>query len=816
MQVTIERVRRWLVGIALVVVVLIGAVFGYARYRAHRFLTRLPKQLGIDISSESNGVTWSQSARGKTIFTIHAAKAVQRHDGKTTLHDVVIILYGRTEDEQHKERTDRIYGNEFEYDQPNGVIRAVGEVHIDLQAPGATDPHAAVAAARKANTQEELKDHDVIHVRTSGLVYLQKLGVAATDEALDFHANGVDGDAKGADYDADTGVLILRNDVKLRSTRPGSESAEVFANRAELDRMQHKAVFNVAHYRSPERNLTADNLFLDLRENGSPQHARAEGHVVLIGQDGSRVETPHAETNLSEENQPQLLKMTDGVRYTSDTASSESRAVEVKFNKFGRAETADLSGSVRGNETSAVEKRSVSADHVNLHFASTGKGPASLRQIRATGAAHVSTTPLVTPKGSSPASTLLSADTLVADVEGEGKLAHIKHLTGEGHTAMEQALADGSLRKSTSDHLDAHLSAPSKNLPTNAGAKKPATQQIPLETAVQTGNVVILDRQMPTPGKKPKSTSVSPAATESHATAARAEFDGPTNRVVLTGSPRIDSGGTNIMADRIGLNRATGDADATGSVKGSYASEPGRDPMHVLAGSAELHHATSSASFFGGNGGNARLWQGSSMVEAPVIDLDQKTQTLHAHSDHTDAKNAVRTSLLNQQSSGPSKASTTANPRSAIGSVTRIVASDLVYRGDLPQPTAVFSGGARVQNGDGVIVSDLVTATMKPTADKTAPQGGALLMAGAVDHIVAEGAVHLQQAGRTGTGSRLTYDVAEGDFVLSGSPDAPPRVTDLQRGQVTGASLLFHAGDDSVVIVAAPGKRVRAETRVKR
>ncbi|WP_187290257.1 hypothetical protein [Terriglobus saanensis] len=812
---TIERVRRWLVVIALAVLVLLGAVFGYARYRAHRFLTRLPKQLGIDVTSETNGFTWSQSVKGKTLFTIHAAKAIQRHDGKTTLHDVVIILYGRTVDEQHKERTDRIYGNEFEYDQPNGVIRAVGEVHIDLQAPGATDPHAAVAAARRAGSQDESQEHDVIHVRTSGLVFLQKLGVAATDEPLDFHANGVDGDARGADYDSDTGVLILRKDVKLRSTRPGSESATVFANRAELDRLQHKAVFNVAHFQSPERNLTADNVFLDLRDNGSPQHARAEGHVVMIGQDGSRVETPHAETNLSENNQPQFLKMIDGVRYTSETAASESRAVQVKFNKFGRAETADLSGSVRGNETSVVEKRSVSADHVNLHFSSVGKGPASLREIKATGAAQVTTTPLATPKGSGPASTVLSADTLVADLDGEGKLAHITHLTGEGHTAMEQTLADGGLRKSTSDHLDAHLSAPSKVLPANAGPKKPAKQEIPLESAVQTGNVVILDRQMPAPAKKPKSSSAATAATESHATAARAEFDGPTDRVVLTGSPRIDSGGTNIVADRIGLNRSTGDADATGNVKGSYASEPGRDPMHVLAASAEFHHAASSASFFGVNGGNARLWQGSSMVEAPVIDLDQKTQTLHAHTDHIDAKNTVHTSLLNQVSSGPPKASATVKPRPANGGVTRIVASDLLYRGDLPQPTAVFSGGARVQNGDGIIVSDVVTATMKPAADKTTPQAGAM-MAGAVDHIVAEGAVHLQQTGRSGTGSRLTYDVAEGDYVLSGTPDAPPHVTDAQHGQVTGASLLFHAGDDSVVIVAAPGKRVRAETRVKR
>jgi lipopolysaccharide export system protein LptA len=815
MQVTIERVRRWLVVIALAVIVLIGSVFGYARYRAHRFLARLPKQLGIDITSETNGFTWSQSVKGKTLFTIHAAKAVQRHDGKTTLHDVVIILYGRTVDEQNKERTDRIYGNEFEYDQPNGVIRAVGEVHIDLQAPGASDPHAAVAAARHSGLQDEPLDDGVIHVRTSGLVFLQKLGVAATDEPLDFHANGVDGDAHGADYDADSGVLILRKDVKFRSSRPGNESSQILADRAELDRLQHKAVFNFAQYHSQQRNLSADHLFLDLRQNGSPKHARAEGHVVVLGQEGSRIETPHAESDLTEDNKPQLLRMTNGVRYLSKTSNGESRSAEVRFNRFGRAETADLSGSVQGYETTALEKRSVSADFVKLHFTSVGKGPALLRQIKATGAARVSTAPVTTPKGSGRSSTLLSADTLVADVDGDGKFAHVTHITGDGHAAMEQTIADGGLRKSTSDRLEATLRAPASAPSTNAATKKSAKQDLPIESAIQTGNVVILDRQFAAPSRKPKSSSTS-SVTESHATAARAEFDGTTDRVLLTGSPRIDSGGTNIVADRIGFNRSTGDADATGNVKGSYASEPGRDPMHVLAGSAEFHQTASSASFFGVNGGNARLWQGSSMVEAPVIDVDQKAQSLHAHTEKSEAKDSVHASLLNQQSGVPRKTSSSGNARGSAGGITRIVASDLFYRGDLPQPTAVFSGGARVQNGDGVIVSDLVTATMKPVADRSRSQAAPMLMAGAIENIVAEGAVHVQQTGRSGTGSRLTYAVPEGDFVLSGTPDAPPRVMDLQRGQITGASLLFHAGDDSVVIVAAPGKRVRAETRVKR
>src|SRR5260370_38244171 len=102
-----------------------------------------------------------------------------------TLHDVGIVLYRRKED-----RADRIYGNEFEYDQKNGVVRAVGEVHIDLQAPEAADANAKMdyAAGKDLHGgkpgEQESKDARLIHVTTSGLVFLQKLGVAATDKGI--------------------------------------------------------------------------------------------------------------------------------------------------------------------------------------------------------------------------------------------------------------------------------------------------------------------------------------------------------------------------------------------------------------------------------------------------------------------------------------------------------------------------------------------------------------------------------------------------------------------------------------------------------
>ena len=91
--------------------VVLAGFFGYARYKLHRALVDLPGRLGATITKEFNGYTYSQSDHGKTVFTIHASKAVQHTDGTLTLHDVSMILYGKKGD-----RADRISGDEFEYD----------------------------------------------------------------------------------------------------------------------------------------------------------------------------------------------------------------------------------------------------------------------------------------------------------------------------------------------------------------------------------------------------------------------------------------------------------------------------------------------------------------------------------------------------------------------------------------------------------------------------------------------------------------------------------------------------------------------------
>ena len=60
----------------------------------------------------------------------------------------------------------------------------------------------------------------------------------------------------------------------------------------------------------------------------------------------------------------------------------------------------------------------------------------------------------------------------------------------------------------------------------------------------------------------------------------------------------------------------------------------------------------------------------------------------------------------------------------------------------------------------------------------------------------------------------MTYTGSNGEYVLTGTPAAPPRMTDAARGNVTGEALIFDSRDDSVSIEGG-GHETRTETTVR-
>jgi lipopolysaccharide export system protein LptA len=80
-----------------------------------------------------------------------------------------------------------------------------------------------------------------------------------------------------------------------------------------------------------------------------------------------------------------------------------------------------------------------------------------------------------------------------------------------------------------------------------------------------------------------------------------------------------------------------------------------------------------------------------------------------------------------------------------------------------------------------------------------------------VDSMTARGHVTLTSRERRGTGEKLVYSSQSGEYVLTGTAAAPPRMSDPTRGTVTGEALIFHSRDDSVSIEGG-GRKTTTET----
>jgi lipopolysaccharide export system protein LptA len=324
------------------------------------------------------------------------------------------------------------------------------------------------------------------------------------------------------------------------------------------------------------------------------------------------------------------------------------------------------------------------------------------------------------------------------------------------------------------------------------------------------------------------------------ATAGRAVYEGAGQWLHLTLGPRVEDGGLQMTADKIDVSQDSGDAFAHGNVKATWADtgagqagKPqngaagqgsvalgGQGPAHVIAAEAQLHRATGEATFRG----HARLWEQANSVAGPVIVLDRQRQTLVARS--ADAAEPVRAVLLNAGGAEPGRANgkdggrapgvdsgKNAAGRPAAPSVIRVRGGDLKYSG--AERKAVMRGGALgnvvAETGTAASVSDEVELTLLPPGNHAGKDGGQAQ----VDRMTARGRMVLTFDVRRATGEQLVYSGETGEYVLTGTAAAPPKMTDPARGTVTGEVLIYHSRDGSVSVEGG-GRKTTTETRAPR
>jgi lipopolysaccharide export system protein LptA len=833
-RLTIERMRTLVLAAGALLVVALVAVLAIGRWKSHFNLKEIPKRLGIDIQQEANGVTYTQAHGGHTLFKIHASKVVQlKQGGRALLHDVQIELYG-----EEGSRVDRIAGDEFEYDQKNGTATAAGPVEITLMrpveapalAPKAT-PDRAPKATPLANAALTASQGE-IHVKTSGLTFDQKSGVATTAERVEFAITQGKGSSIGATFDSDKGQLVLDHAVEL-DVKNGTEKVLLHAQHAEFERASLLCRMHGAEASFRGGEASAGDANLLFRQDGSAVRLDASNGFSMTTATSAHVAAPRGSLDFNEHNQPWHGRMEGGA--TLDSSSDDRQihgaapTADLAFTAQGRLRHAHLEKGVviHSDETSAAgepngEPLKVSRDWrspvADLDFREANKGQVELASVTGTGGVLITGQ---TQRGNGPVTPSRMAADQVTAAFGDGQV--LTTAVGTGHASLQQTTSSGAKQTTSGDRIEASFAPPSARVSKNGtkgraesapAAGSPAAAQI--QSAAVDGDVVLVQEPAIKPGTEPSATL--------RATAGRAVYEGSGEWLHLTVNPRVEDGGLQLTADRLDVSQGSGDAFAHGNVKATWAGRPaaksgpqvaragsgsgqeisalgGQGPAHVIAAEAQLHQATGEATFRG----QARLWQQANSITAPVIVLDRTRQTLVARS--AGAGDPVRVVML---SAGGMNAGKAGHSGSVAGpSVILVRGGDLKY--SEAERKAVMHGGAAgsvvAETGSATSTSNELELVLLPPGNHAGKDGGPAQ----VDSMTASGQVVVSSQGRRGTGDRLVYSSEPDEYVLTGSASNPPRMTDPARGTVTGASLIFNSRDDSVSI-EGEGRKTLTET----
>ena len=826
MWLNIERLRTLVLASGILLVVALVAFLVIGKWRNPFNRRDIPERLGIEIRQEANGVTYAQARGGRTLFKLHASKVVQLKKGNALLHDVKIELYG-----VDGNRVDSIEGAEFEYNQQAGVAKAAGPVEITLMRPGEALAIAPKAAAkpkgRPLTAAAETAASGQIHVKTSGLTFDQKSGVATTTERVDFTLTQGRGSAVGATYDSQNGLLVLDHAVELNTQR-GTQPVALHAQHAEFERGNR-----ICHLRdsTAEYNggkATAGEATIVFREDGSAERLDAANGFALATETGGHLAAPTGTLGFDEHNQPRHGRLQGGVVMDSVKAGEpghENRqmhgtapTVDLDFASKGQLRHAHLENGVTMNSEEQSDaggamllvRRHWRSPVADVEFREAGNGRMEPAAIEGRGGVVVTGE---SQRGDGPVSpSRLAADALTAQL---GKRSLLSTVVGLGHASMEQMTATGTWQTTSGDRLEVNFARAETGKRPSAKSGQEAASQI--RSAVIEGHVVLLQQPATKAGVQPEAPM--------RATAGRADYEGTGEWLHLTESPRVEDGELQLTADQIDVSQDSGDSFAHGKVKASWVRPErsdrrkqvgmvlgGEGTAHVVAAEAQLHQPAGVATFRG----QVRLWQDSNSVSAPVIVLDRVKETLVARS--TDRAEPVRVVLVSDSSSVAGSGKRKTGGKEAAGSpggpsVIRMRGGELRY--SAAERKAVMRGGALGQavaeTGMTMSDSDEVELTLLPPGNHAGRNGGPAQ----VDRMVARGGVTIGSQGRRGTGDKLVYSGETGEYVLTGTAGAPPTMTDPARGTVTGEALIFDSHDDSVSIEGG-GRETRTVTTAPR
>jgi lipopolysaccharide export system protein LptA len=808
MPLKIYRLRRLLAATAVLLTLVVAGMYFYARSRATNVLKSLPGKIGYDIKQTASGFQFSKSDGNRTLFTVQASDVKEfKWNRNAELHNVNIVLYGRD-----SSRFDRIYGDDFAYNQKTGDVTAKGDVQIDLVA------NPAGLGSPDQSAPKELKNP--IHLKTRDLVFNKDTGNAVTEARVEFSTPQASGWAVGVKYAGKSNVLTLSSYVHV--TLSGADGAVIEADRGVITNdpreivLEHprlsrddgklqadRATFYLGHENHVKRVLAVGNVTTQTIVARAPVAARTgkqansqeptemrgradEAEFLLTAkQDRLRTTTLKGNVHLDQtgaepmqgeagrvildfagENKLQRVHAVDGARLTQ-RAASENKA----------SGNAIAAGAQDFEITAPVIDFNIEQGHILRHASTSGAASITIAQAQQP-----------RPAANQPPSlqkTVATAGKFDAEFAASEGRNHLASVHGAPDARIVSSTPGQPDRVSSSDSIDAAF------LPQGG-----------IESITQKGHVAYSDTQA--------------SDKRMQAWANLARYNPADQMLVLTGNPRVTNGGMQTTANTIRINRTNGDALAEGEVKSTYSQLKEQPDGALLASSSPIHVTSQNMTAHNSPGvavytGSVRLWQDANVIEAPSIQFDRDQRFVIAQG--TSAQ-SVQTILVQREKSGAEASPDTGkgakkSAQPARSSSISITATKLTYADS--ERRAHYEGGVVAHGAEFTTAAKTADAYLAAHGQTSGNQGFA--GPGQLDRMVAEGDVIVQQPKRRAEGQRLVYTAAEDKFVLTGGP---PSIFDAEQGKITGVSLTFFRRDDRVLVEGGASTPVVTQTRVAR
>jgi lipopolysaccharide export system protein LptA len=748
-----HRYARWSATVAGLLLAIVVGIYLRQAWRAGQLAKKAPPAVPATVEQQSADFSYSKVEGHQTVFTVRASRATAyKQDSRNLLEDVSISVYGRK-----GERNDSLITKACDFISTSGSITCLGEVQIIL-GPANAKP----------------TDQGVIRVTTSRVTFNRDSGEAVADAPVTFQWPSCEGRAVGINYRASSGLLKLVHDVDLTLSSPipaglpapeglNDKGVHLQGDSMTFSRNEHFVrVSGMVRAQQESHEISADEMLLDLDLNLHARRLIASGHPQVRDSDSSAsllLDAEEISAELSAGGHVQSVQASGLVHGSRQAAAGmdEIDARHIKVDLLPTRSAPQLltaSGGVtmksRGSNATDGTRR-LDTDALQIHFADAPNSQGT--RIESVNTLAPASMVLQSGAGSnkSPAPQVLRMKTHQSNLSFD-EANSVRQLVSTGGVEVSRLLGDGPEQKTASRDLTVNF------------------DRGEWTTIDQSGDVRFVQGSRTAQG-------------------ATAHMDRTGNTVTLAGPAILTDENTRTTSKTAVFTQGANELRADGGV---LTSEIGPrnggitnltpTPGHISADHLLVDPAKGRAVY----SGNARLWQGDSIVEADTIESESVDHTLVARG-HVHAVFPSTPWASGGTQSSPKNSN-------AVPALTQVQGGVLTYSGI--ESKARIEDHARVMSAEGSIESNLMDLYF------TAASAG--VAAKQLSRATATGGVTVRQEGRRGTAERADFTASEGKFVLSGGV---PTLYDPSGDTTTGRKLTFHFADDTIIIDSAEGSR---------